>query len=168
MEDGYRQGSVLSTYKMLFGMECLSRYAFKRVAAERMIASSRMSRLFADDMTQISHHGEKPLVIMLETAKGTQTRKGTKQLFGVTLGLIKSKIITPTGTLTAAQYAADVGWRFLRQQVPVELRPQHRGKGVRNRVAGKEPAAGEHLEKDDSEGPQVGALVDAQAARLLR
>ena len=37
----------------------------------------------------------------------------------------------------------------------------------RHRLAVEEPLAGEHLEEHDAEGPDVGALVDRLAARLL-
>ena len=43
----------------------------------------------------------------------------------------------------------------------------HRGQDVRDRLAVEEPAAGQHLEQHDAEGPDVGALVDGLAPRLL-
>ena len=42
-----------------------------------------------------------------------------------------------------------------------------RGQDVRDRLAVEEPAAGQHLEQHDAEGPDVGALVDGLAPRLL-
>ena len=52
---------------------------------------------------------------------------------------------------------------------PVELVAQHRGErlGSCPRRAKAAPA-GQHLEQHDAEGPDVGALVDRAAARLLR
>ena len=53
------------------------------------------------------------------------------------------------------------------QRRPVELARQDRREHVRHRLAVEEPLAGEHLEEHDAEGPDVGALVDGPAARLL-
>ena len=48
-----------------------------------------------------------------------------------------------------------------------ELALQDGREHVADRLALEEPAAGQHLEEHDAEGPDVGALVDRRAARLL-
>jgi hypothetical protein len=47
-----------------------------------------------------------------------------------------------------------------RQGLPVGLGAQHGGQRVADRLALEQPLAGEHLEEDHAEGPDVGAPVD--------
>ena len=57
--------------------------------------------------------------------------------------------------------------RRRRQQRPVRLALEHAREDVGDVVAGEQALAGEHLEQHDAERPDVGALVDGPAARLL-
>ena len=54
-----------------------------------------------------------------------------------------------------------------RQRRPVRLALEDLRDRVRDRVARKRHAPGQHLVEHAAEGPDVGALVDRQAARLL-
>ena len=54
------------------------------------------------------------------------------------------------------------------KRAPVDVRTQHCGEDVADRVPFEESLAAEHLEEDHAEGPDVGALVDRFAACLLR
>ena len=54
------------------------------------------------------------------------------------------------------------------QGAPVDVLPHHRGEDVRDRLALEQLAAGQHLEEDGAESPNVGAFVDGLPARLLR
>ena len=56
-----------------------------------------------------------------------------------------------------------VGW----QRAPVDVILEHRRERDRDVVAFKCPPAGEHLEHDDAEGPDVGASIDRSSPRLL-
>ena len=66
----------------------------------------------------------------------------------------------------AEQLSYRVG-RAGRQRAPIRLRLQHGRERVAHRLAFEEPAAGQHLEQQDAEGPDVRALVHGAAARLL-
>jgi len=54
------------------------------------------------------------------------------------------------------------------EEVPLRLGADDRGQSVADRFALEQALAHQHLPKDDSEGPYVGAAVDILAARLLR
>ena len=68
----------------------------------------------------------------------------------------------------ASEQAPQLPWDRRGQRLPVDLLPQNRSEHVAHGVAGEERTAGEHLVEQDAEGPDVGALVDRLAARLLR
>ena len=67
----------------------------------------------------------------------------------------------------AAQEPADRGGGAGGQLREVDLVLEHAGERVGHRVGGEERPAGEHLVEDDAERPDVGALVDGLAPRLL-
>ena len=67
----------------------------------------------------------------------------------------------------ALEHVADGGWRFGGEAAPVDLAREDGGEDVRDRLAVEQPLAGQHLEQHDTEGPDVGALVDRLAPRLL-
>ena len=67
----------------------------------------------------------------------------------------------------APEHVANRGWRPCGEAAPVDLAREDGGENVRDRLAVEQPLAGQHLEQHDTEGPDVGALVDRLAPRLL-
>ena len=67
----------------------------------------------------------------------------------------------------AAEQRAERGRSRRRQRGPVDLLAQDRSQRVAHGLALEEPLAAQHLEEHDSEGPDVGPLVDRAAAGLL-
>ena len=67
----------------------------------------------------------------------------------------------------ALEHVADRGRRFCGEAAPVDLAREDGGEDVRDRLAVEQPLAGQHLEEHHTEGPDVGALVDRLAPRLL-
>jgi hypothetical protein len=53
------------------------------------------------------------------------------------------------------------------QRSPIDIRAQHGGEHVGDRVTFEQPLAGEHLVEHDPEGPDVGAFVDRLALGLF-
>ncbi len=67
----------------------------------------------------------------------------------------------------AADEPDEARGRRRRQGLPVGVGAQHRGQGVRDRLALEGAPAGEHLVEEAAERPDVGPGVDALAAGLL-
>jgi len=68
---------------------------------------------------------------------------------------------------TAAEQPKHLGGHGRRKGGPVQLLAQDAGQHVAEGVSREERLAGEHLVEEHPEGPDVGALVDRLAARLL-
>src|SRR5580692_12320346 len=64
----------------------------------------------------------------------------------------------------AAEEVPDLRWRFLQ----IGLFMDHGGEGFRRILALKEALAGQQFVQHDAPGPDIGALVDNLAPRLLR
>jgi hypothetical protein len=67
----------------------------------------------------------------------------------------------------AAQHGDDSRRHGGRQRRPVRIALQHRREHVRQRLAGEDGAARQHLEDHDAEGPHVAAFVDRFSGGLL-
>src|SRR5207247_1436324 len=63
---------------------------------------------------------------------------------------------------------ADDARGFFRECADVNRRAQHVGQRMGNSLAAEQALPAEHLEKDDAEAPDVGALVHGPAGCLLR
>src|SRR5437870_2248779 len=60
-------------------------------------------------------------------------------------------------------FPRDVG----RQRLPIDSAAQHGSERVCDRAAGKGATAGQHLEQNGAERPDVGARIDRRSDRLL-
>ncbi len=68
---------------------------------------------------------------------------------------------------TALEQASQPRGRVDGQRIPVDLLAQHRGEHVGTLLAREYAPAGQHLENDEAEGPDVDPAIDDLAAGLL-